>query len=218
MAFRRKPRRATRVRRRRTRLTRKTVWRMAKRAARSTAETKMQIQNGGYAQIKHDSVNYMQLFTGITQGTSDSQRIGDEIYLKKVYLKMVHYSNPTTSKPATFRVMVIRTKKESAPTDSQLFNGTNWFINRFANREYCSVLYDRVLYSTNSAVNTHPTVFQRNLRVNFNRTHKFSSNNGTDGKYFNYYFIVIGHIADGTQGTTDAGLYGVDVMTTYKDA
>lgn len=180
----------------------------------------MQIQNGGYAQIKQDTVNYMQLFTGIHQGTSDSQRVGDEIFLKKVYLKMVHYSNPTTSKPTTFRVMVIRTKKETAPSDSQLFNasGANWYINRFANREYCSVLYDKVFYSTNHAVNTHPTVYQRNLRVNFNRTHKFSSNNGTDGKFYNYYFVVLGHVADGTIGTTDVGLYGVDVMTTYKDA
>lgn len=216
--FRRRPAIAVSIKKRPTKLTARKVAKIASRVVHKQAETKSVVANLGYSTGKHDTVYIGQLLTNINQGTTGATRIGDSVYLRGFKINFVGYSNATTSKPCTLRLMVIRVKKDTAPTDAQVFDSTTWMINRTVNTDYTTVLMDKLITLRNSAVNTHPEVHRRSMWVSINKKHVFDGADSDNGKYYNYWTLITPFVAEGVQGTTDACYYGYDVKTYFKDS
>lgn len=201
-----------------TKMTARRVAKIAKAVNIKQSETKMSFTRNS-ATLKHDTVTYFQLLTNTNQGSSDSTRNGDEIYIKNLWFKMLVNGIGATSYPPTMRFMVVRTKKDTAPTDAQFLTtaGGGAKLTSFANREYCTVLYDKYFRSFNSAVNTHPEVHVKNIRIPINSKHVFDSDDSDLGKYYNYWAVVIGYISSGTVGTTDVAYFDVQHGVSFKD-
>lgn len=207
------------VRKRPTKMTTKKVVKIAKSVALKQEETKSVIQNWGYATAKHDTVYSGQLLTNVNQAVTGQGRIGDTIYLRGFKINFVAYSNATTSKPCTLRLMVVRVKKDTSPTDAQFFEGgTTWMVNRHTNTDYCKVILDKLITLRNYAVNTHPEVHRRSYWIPINSKHVFDGNDSDNGKYYNYWTLITPFVSEGVQGTTDACYYGYDLKTYFKDA
>lgn len=209
------------VKKKPTKMTSKKVAKIAKNVALAQHETKFSVTSITYSTLKHDNLYTTQLLTDMNQGTAQNRRIGDTIHLTGIGIKFVGYSIAATSKPCTFRFMVVRCKKDTAPTESQLFLGSSpstWMIQRHVNTDYCTVLKDQIITLRNAAVNTHPEVHLRKFWIPIKKKHIFDSDDSDLGKYYNYYVCVTPFVENGTQGTTDACYYGLDIKAYFKDA
>lgn len=200
-------------------MTSKKVARIAKSVVNSHSETKFSIENKGYTTALHDTLDTGALLQSINQGTTQTSRIGDSIQLRGFKIKFVGFSTAATSKPATCRLMLLRVKKDTAPTSAQVFqSGTTWQINRHLNTDYCTVLLDKMITLRNSAVNTHPEVHTRSYWIPIKAKHVFESDDSDLGKYYNYYVAFTSFVENGTVATTNTCTYGMDVKTYYKDS
>lgn len=201
-----------------TKITRKAVARIAKNVVMSQAETKVNLHEiGSQPSLKHDVMEAGVLFSQMNQGLGDTARIGDEVYLKNLWLNIQFWSDPTNTKPTTFRFMVVRCKKDTAPTEAQLFNGANGYVRRFINREYTTPIWERTWIARNNASNTHPEVYVKRVRIPLNTKHIFDGNDSDLGKYYNYYMVCTAFSQGGVQNSTVIGSYYIDALTTYKD-
>ena len=219
-----RPKKVSRVwiaRKKPTKITRKTVAKIAKNVALAQHETKFAVSSTTYGTIKHDTYYTTALLGDINQGVQQNQRLGDTVHLRGLSFRWVGYSNETTSKPCTVRFMVIRVKKDTSPSESQMFLGASpatWMVNRHVNTDYCTVLVDKIFTLRNYAVNTHPEVYVKKFWVPIKSKHVFESDNSDLGKYYNYYTVTIPFVQGGTQASTDACYYGLDIKTYFKDA
>ena len=103
-----------------------------------------------YVQIGHNNfVTVDELLLGTTQGVEDptttqgNNRIGDEITLKAVSIKMMLELNERYS-DVTYRILVIKTAKGDVPTNATLFNGLsgNKMLDTL-NRERFTICYEK---------------------------------------------------------------------------
>lgn len=194
----------------------KAVRRIAHREALKTQETKQQfVYSGGV--LKHNTV-YSATLVNMSQGNTDSTRVGDEIFIKGMTFNFLLQSVAATAKPSAVRMLVVRTPLTTL-ADSDLFVGSSGqIINRLVNKEKITVLYDRMYYCKNHASDSNPQSYVHKVHLSINKKHIFSGDNATTGKYYNYYLIQVPFVAGGTTGTTDAAYVDQHFMTTYKDA
>lgn len=206
------------VRRKPTKMTTKKVASIAKKVVLRQEETKSQILQVGYSVAKQDTLYTTNLLQALNQGTSGQTRIGDIVHLTGFKIKFIGWH---TNAPTVGRIMVVRCKKDTAPSEAQLFDSatpSTWMVNRNTNTEYVKVLYDRRVVLTSSASLADPNPVLREIWVNIKSKHIFDGDNSDFGKYYNYYLCYISHTPDATQGTTDSSLYGFDCKIYWKDA
>lgn len=219
-----RPKRVSRVwiaRKKPTKITRKTVAKIAKKVVMANEETKHKTTAVTFSTYKHDTVYTTQLLTDITQGTTNSTRIGDNINLSGFKFKMASYSDYTTAKPCTYRFMVVRVKKDTTPTEAQLFDSSSpatWCIMRHTKPQYCKVLLDKLIYPRIPTSGSAPVVQVNEFYVPIKAKHLFDGSGSTTGKYYNYWIVITPFVVGGQLGTTDALQHLLEYKTYFKDA
>ena len=122
-----------------------------KRELSKNIETKQANHSSSdYVQIGHNSfITVDELLLGTTQGITDpttvqgNNRIGDEITLKGISIKMMLEGNERYS-DVSYRILVIKTAKGDVPTTATLFNGLsgNKMLDTI-NRERFTIVYEK---------------------------------------------------------------------------
>lgn len=166
---------------------------------------------------------------GITQGTGNINRIGDEIYL--CALKVLgQYLTSTTAGAYSLRILVGWTGEEynTAGISSSLVSGLGttevflpgtvsaWTPNGLINPKAFTVLYDQTV-DINSQITATSDLSSFEFTVPINQTFCYQSSGSVQGKTRNLAVVVCAGVAYGVTGTTSAGncIWSCDLI--YKD-
>ena len=166
---------------------------------------------------------------GITQGTGNTNRVGDEIYLCAIKV-MGQYLSASTAGAYSMRLLVGWSGEEytTANISNQLVSGlggsevflpstfTTWTPNGLINPKAFTVLYDQTI-DINSQITATSDLSSFEFTVPLNQTFCYQSSGSVQGKTRNLCVVVIGGVALGTTGTTPAGncIWAADLI--YKD-
>lgn len=190
-------------------LQKRAMYGIAKKVVRNTVlpKTKEQAQFNvfvGGPQPKSGTIYTHNFLKYITQGTSDDDRVGDEIYVKNIAMNL-KLSQTTTNANEKWhsmfwRVMVVSTPKEHNTTNFDSGIGTSDIFHDFTDGNQivaisvdkdlsCKVLFDKTYkLQTNSTI----TSMSKNCKINVNVNKPFRYKEGTVfGKYNNYYLLLI---------------------------
>lgn len=151
--------------------------------------------------------------SGVPQGTADSQRVGDEIKLKKLEL-FLQYSIASTSRDTMFRAILFRWKQVDnvgvSPVTGDVCGG---ILNAYShdNRSIVKVLYDsgvrHISDTGNRGLDIHKWINLRQSRIDFQLA-------GTSGTNHIYLWLACqdGQGIAGNQNVT------YSAQLTYTDA
>lgn len=158
----------------------------------------------------------------IGQGTTDSTRIGDEIFLNHFKVRLYFQTQTATSATQMYRVMIIKTRTEANLTSltyGDIFkNASGSFLTDLIDDEKVTVIKSRMIRivpqvsSTVIAQTVYMTKRMKNVRFRYN------GDNAGYGKSHNYYLVIMGMIQGGTTGVATAGTVAGNVIIGYKDA
>lgn len=163
----------------------------------------------------HNSIYTCNLTYRISQGTTNSTRIGDSIVLCGLKVKGF-YTGETTANGYGFRFIVGYSGEEystgvfttSGLTTTELFlpnTTTNSTTISQINPKAFTVLYDERL-TCNSQISAVKDRVDYNFYVPLNNTSfQYQSSGGSLGKNKNLYMIMIADVLGGTTGVTAAG-------------
>lgn len=181
----------------------------------------------------HGNVYTSSLLTEIAQGTSNSTRLGDEIYLEAFKTKFMILTAPTSTTVA-YRVMLIKSGLEFAqsysgawqtatlglPASGLFFNTNpggdyNYPGRGIVNPKICTVLYDQVfefnnqITSQNIAKNVSVTIPIKSKHI-YNQTTSYA-------KFKNIYWVVMAYQNGGTAGATNCGNFSMQTDVIFKN-
>lgn len=172
----------------------------------------------------NNSTPYMQSLTNITQGSGDSQRVGDSIKLQSLQLNLNFYANVLAAVATTYRLIIFKWNPNdgsTAPVIGQILNtgGVSdgyeplYLPNRDFRAQY-HILYDKTfnpIGNTNTLGQaTSKSAFIRKIRIKLRNKIQFSAG-GTTGTGKIYMLIT----ADG--GATE-GVWNFVNRIMYKDS
>jgi len=168
------------------------------------------------------TINHNQILTcipsqAITQGTGNTQRDGDAIYLAALKLR-VNCQAAAASNGYTFRVLVgwtgeeyttanIATTLVASVTAAELFLPTTttfWMPNAQINPKAFTILHDQT-YDINSQVASTSDVISDSYTVPINQNFEYQSTGSVQGKTRNLCIIAIGSVVGGSSGVTGVG-------------
>lgn len=185
----------------------------------STNDSTIVVTNAGFT---HNTL-YTHNITGqITQGTANSNRIGDKIHIQS-YRVRGSFIAPTTAGAYTYRVIVCWSGNEfTAPNltsgigSAALFlpnTGGSNLTTGLIDPKAVTVLYDET-YDINSQVSPVADISSVAFTVPINQDFVYENAGAVFGKFKNMYLIVLGFAAGGTPGTTLLGtaLFSEDII------
>lgn len=180
--------------------------------------------------LKHNII-YTNIPTqGINQGTGNTQRVGDKIYLEAIKIRGSYFT-PTVANAYIFRIMVLWTgeEKESANLATQLkeaqLGATEIFLPNtygsnvttgLVNSKACQVLFDRT-YDVNSLVSGVEDVISLHEVIPLKTAFAYQSAAGIHGKLKNLAVCVISSVSAGTANTTATGNFDYACDLIFKD-
>jgi len=150
----------------------------------------------------------------ITQGTGNTNRIGDSIEI--MALKVKGFFNTATPTGAyTFRVIVGWSGEEYAAASTftsglgatEIFlpnTVTGWVANGIINPKAFTVLYDQT-WDINSMIAAASENQSYAFTVPINQTFNYQATAATMGKLKNLYVVIVGNVFGGTGGITQIG-------------
>lgn len=153
----------------------------------------------------------------ITQGTSNTSRQGDAVYLAALKIKF-NFQTATASNGYVWRILVGWTGEEvtTAGIATGLVSGlgateiflpttfANWTVNGIVNPKTFTLLYDQTI-DLNSQVAAASDVGSGALTVPLNTTFDYQASGSVMGKVRNLAVVVIGGCAGGVTGVTAVG-------------
>lgn len=162
----------------------------------------------------------------VAQGTGDSNRIGNQIYLKNLHLRMT-FSGALASLNARFRVMVLWLDKQvSIPAisatnagviNTDLFFGNYRLVNALINNKLeHKVIYDKVINIESK--NTSIPQGLLDVRVPLNTKVTYLTAGGVFTKEKQLYVCWMPSIPFATSGVASAWQVNIDQLLTYKDS
>lgn len=165
--------------------------------------------------LLHSNLYTYNLTAQVQQGTSLAQRQGDAIYLMGVNIRGSIFA-PTTAGAYQYRIMVVRSGKETNPAtllagigaaDVFLPNTYSTFtINGQINSKALTLLYDQTV-DVNSQLTATADVAQVNISIPIYKKFEYQSDGAVYGKKDNVYVLVTAIVAGGTAGTTSCGQF-----------
>jgi len=167
--------------------------------------------------IKHNEMLTCIPTQAITQGTGNTQRDGDAIFIAAIKLRL-NLQATTTSNGYTFRVLVGWTGEEyttgsigttlvASLTAAEVFLPTTttfWLPNAQINPKAFTVLHDQT-YDVNSQVASVSDVISDSYTIPINQNMEYQSSGSVQGKTRNLAIIAIGSVVGGSAGVTGVG-------------
>jgi len=171
--------------------------------------------NASITSLPHNTILSVVPTTGITQGLTNTNRIGDHVQLCAIKLKG-SLNSASAANGYSYRVLVGWTGEEyNLPTvlgsglgSTELFivnTDTGWETNGIINPKAFTVLSDST-YDINSQITGVADCMSFATTVPLNMKFDYQANGSIYGKTKNLAVIVIGSVIGGTSGTTSAGL------------
>jgi len=175
----------------------------------------------------HNTVYAVSPTQNITQGTTNSQRIGDSVHLLSLKVSGWVCSNATLTKATEFRIITLYSGEEyscggslTTPTfsGSELWVTTatpGWGPNSITNPKAVTILDDRRI-TLNNSISSVSDLESFNYTVPLNTDFDYQATGSVYGKTRNLYVVVIGAILDGTSGSTAWGVTNVFTDLVFK--
>jgi len=176
--------------------------------------------NSAAQQLLHGTIQTIIPTAGIVQGTTNTTRVGDEVYLEAIKLKG-HFQSDTVSNIYNYRLIVGYTGEEynrpsvfgTGLTSAELFivnSDANWPTAGIINPKAFTVVYDHTI-DINSQLTGVSDIKSFDATISLKKAFPYQANGSIYGKNQNLAIVVIGSVGGGTSGTTDAG----DVLLSY---
>lgn len=183
------------------------------------------------ANLQHETFYYLNLLSGITLGTGENSRNGDQVHVNGINIKLSSESLAANAATSSYRVLIIKNTQQfvnyaSYSSSAGVFDQANVFEQTQAN---CSdsliAMYDntkgQVLYD--NIVQTNPTIATNQINkvidisipgFKYKYTNTGSANYGT---YYNYYLVIIPHVVGGTLATTNVMNLHTNYLISFTD-
>nr|QCW23711.1 MAG: capsid protein [Cressdnaviricota sp.] len=191
-----------------------------KAIAIKSMETKSYYYNIATTSLLHMSLVSYNLNYYISQGTSDQTRIGDEVYMRGVSVRL-WFTDTVASGTHRYTVMVIRAKADIFATSlayTDVFKSiTADSMTDPIDTEKVTVLGKREIAIENKIASgslARSVRFWVNMK---NSRFKYSGDNAGYGKTYNYFLVVVPYANKGTIGTTAAGDVKGHAQIYFKD-
>jgi hypothetical protein len=193
----------------------------------SKPDTRILVVNGTVAAagFTHNTLITSNPLYLISQGTGDSNRIGDTIHVDSISLKLLFDTATATIGAAGIktRVMLIACTAQYAvtaftsgvgSTDMFYASSTNLLTTRL-NPRLCKVLCDEI-------IDVKPTVANIGAlgygHIECKVDAPFEFRTGTNyGTAANLYLVMVPYVVSGTSGVTTCGAFGFDYAVSYRD-
>jgi len=176
--------------------------------------------------LVHNSIFTTNLTSKITQGTANTDRIGDAVYLVSLKLKGL-VNTPTTAGAYCYRVIIGWSGEEynvsastSGLTTAEIFlptQGGNFPGGSNINPKAFTCLYDEFI-DINSIVTAVADLQTMSIKVPLNQKFVYQASGSIYGKLKNLYLVVIAHVVGGTTGTTACGSMVLNADVVFQDA
>jgi len=163
----------------------------------------------------HNTLYSANITASVTQGTGNTNRIGDAIRLCALKLKGFVQTPTTATGMYTYRVIVGWSGEEYSNTGlaAQLTGGetflpntvTAWTPNGVINPKAFTVLYDKT-FDVPTLVTTTADLASFNCTLSINQDFDYQSTASIYGKHKNLYVCVVGSVVGGTDNSTAAGV------------
>jgi len=171
--------------------------------------------NTALGALTHNTINTIIPTTGITQGLTNTNRIGDHVQLCALKIKG-SFNTAVAANGYSYRIIIGYTGEEynlptvfgSGLSSTELFianTDANWETNGIINPKAFTVLSDTT-YDINSQISAVADCLSYGFTVPLNTKLDYQSNGSLYGKTRNLAIVVIGSVIGGTSGTTSAGL------------
>lgn len=183
--------------------------------AKSISPANHKIFNNTSSALTHNTIASINVASNIPQGTSENARHGDQIQLEAIKYRIQLDKNPSTNANTrkVYRVMFVKLDSLSGSGvdtwtatvgSTDLFHTTAVPVHGLVNSKNVTVLLDRmVVMQPQLGTATHDTRFLSGI-IPLKCKHVYKSGTN-DGKWCNYYFVVIGFEPGGTTGVTNIG-------------
>lgn len=196
---------------------RKTGRRMSLRELVKRTESAKHFSFENNGALTHNTIFTCVPTQGITQGTSNIGRIGDSVYLCALKISGNMQAH-TTAGAYSYRILVGWSGEEvtTVGASSSLVSGlggteiflpgtfTSWTPNGIVNPKAFTVLYDQTV-DINSLVTATSDLSSFAFTVPLNQNFNYQASGSIQGKSRNLCVIVIGSVAFGVTGVTNAG-------------
>lgn len=174
--------------------------------------------------ILHNTLYSLTITGNIAKGTSNGNRVGDEIFLEALKGKILFTNNSAAvvdNSETLYRVSVIRCNtsvlsasdafSSAAVANSEVYltTVTNSPMTALFDPKSCTVFYDEVVkfepaITASSLTYQNKKVMVLDLYCKFKRSFVYETNSNY-GKLYNYYVLISGFNASGVTGTTNIG-------------
>lgn len=169
------------------------------------------------ATLLHNNIYCQSPTQLITQGTSNTNRQGDAIYMNALRINGLFSTPDNASDAFTYRIMVVKhgdnlaaaTSLPSLLSHSDLFLPNTGNIiepNSLVNPKSVTVLYDQTV-EINSVLATSAEWHRVSFTVPLNTMFQYQGTASTFGKNYNLYIVLIGSVFNGVSNTTSCGSF-----------
>lgn len=167
-------------------------------------------------------------FPAITQGVTDSERVGDRLnWCGHIDLKIRFLLSLTSTQPSTnFRIMVIQWHPTGVPTAANILiagpSGGPDPMSQIThdNRQQVTVLFDKLFNCSVNSVGFANDNFESGIRyfkIPLKRAAKQCQFVAGGATATNLFYLLVGH-DDGVSATTARPAYSYDLKIVYRDA
>jgi len=169
------------------------------------------------ATLLHNNIYTMSPTQLITQGTGNTNRQGDAIYMNALRVNGLFSTPDNASDAFTYRILVVKHGDNlTAPTSlpallshSDLFlpnTGNIIEANSLSNPKSVTILYDQTV-EINSVLATSAEWHRVSFNVPLNTMFQYQGTASTFGKSYNLYICLIGCVFNGASGVSSAGTF-----------
>ena len=132
---------------------------MIKRVMLKQCETKHKTTSVENANLNHNSAYALPVFTQLSQGTDENQRIGDEVIGKYIKFKFQFFSK--LDRPnVTYRIIVYRAPKDEESSYNDIMEGVvgNNILDNVNTEKYTPIMQKYVKIAGNTAIGPSGTI------------------------------------------------------------
>lgn len=165
---------------------------------------------------------------GIVQGTTNEDRVGDEIFINAIRFNILVASNATAG-AYSYRLMLVWSGEEfnnagtlasTSLASSEVFlpgfdNGAKFL--GVVNRKAVTVLWDRVVDINSNIANTSDCITVSGTIGMKNQRFPYQAAGSIYGKTKNLYFVAIPNVVNGVTGTTGCGAITITYSIDFRD-
>lgn len=177
------------------------------------------------ANFLHNTIYTTNILYNITQGTADSNRIGDRVHIKHASLKFLIDTGlgDNLIAPCYVRFMLVASTKQSSATaftaglgSTDLFyTNSGVQANARINPHLAKVMCDEIVY-INSTVAAASGLGYGHIECPVNSFFEYQPSAGY-GQAANLYLIAIPYTSGGTTGTTKVGTFNWSSAVAFSD-